>query len=74
MADSVEEGVLSKIHAVCGKMPSLTDTLAMLDIDSMRMAELTFDLERHFGIRMDDTIVDLETVGEIIEYVRQRVK
>lgn len=73
MVDSVELGVLEKLQGVCGRLPQPQDLIASLGIDSMGMAELTFDLERQFAIRMDDGVLDLETVAELIEYVRARI-
>ncbi len=36
------------------------------------MAELTFDLEKQFSIQVDDGVLDIETVGELVDYVKSR--
>jgi acyl carrier protein len=36
------------------------------------MAELTFELEKRFAIRIDDDILDIDTVDELINYVVAR--
>jgi acyl carrier protein len=36
------------------------------------MAELTFELEKRFAIRIDDDILDIDTVDELISYVVAR--
>ena len=69
--DVVEKGVLEKLSTICGRVPSPSDHLALLGIDSMGMAELTFELERHFSIRMDDQILEIDTVSQLVDYVRQ---
>ena len=36
------------------------------------MAELTVDLEKQFGIKVDEDILGTETVGELIAYVQAK--
>jgi acyl carrier protein len=36
------------------------------------MAELTVDLEKQFGIKVDEDILGTETVGDLIAYVRSK--
>jgi acyl carrier protein len=37
------------------------------------MAELTFELEKQFRIQVDDEVLEVETVGELVNYVRSKV-
>lgn len=54
-------------------MESTKDTpLAALGVDSLGMAELTVDLEKQFSIKVDEDILGIETVGELIAYVRSK--
>jgi acyl carrier protein len=41
----------------------------MIGIDSVAMAELTFELEKRFSIKIDDDILDVDTVDELVQYV-----
>ena len=47
-------------------------SLAMIGIDSVAMAELTFELEKRFSIKIDDDILDVDTVDDLIQYVTNR--
>lgn len=72
--DAIERILLEKIATMFGGQPKLTDSLMMVGVDSVGMAELTFDIEKHFGIRVDDSILDVDTVADLAAYVRQRQK
>ena len=41
----------------------------MIGIDSVAMAELTFELEKRFAIKIDDDILDVDSVDELVQYV-----
>jgi acyl carrier protein len=36
------------------------------------MAEMTFDLEKRFSIKIDDEILDVESVGQLVQYLHER--
>jgi acyl carrier protein len=38
------------------------------------MAEMTFELEKRFGIKIDDEILDVESVRQLVEYLHSRKK
>jgi len=44
----------------------------MIGIDSVAMAELTFELEKRFAIKVDDDILDVDSVDELVHYVVTR--
>ena len=46
------------------------DSLDLLDLDSLSMAEFSVELERAFGVRVDEQILEVRTVGELSEYIR----
>ena len=60
------------IRTKTGVMPRSDDPLASLRIDSLSMAELTVEVERAFGIRVEEDILDVETVAELAEYIEAR--
>ena len=47
--------------------------LVMLDIDSVVMAELTLEVEQAFGIRVDDEVLEVETIDDLAAYIDSRV-
>ncbi len=70
--DSIEQYILERVRFHTDEDVTLSDSLAIVGIDSVTMAELTFELERHFKIRVGDDVVQVETIGELVEYVRER--
>ena len=49
----------------------MDDSLAMLGVDSVSMAELTFDIEKMYGITVDE-MMSVDTVEDLIDYIRKR--
>ncbi len=72
--DPIEDEILKHLASLVGGHPQLADSLALIGVDSVGMAELTFELERQFGIRVNEDVVDVETVGELVDYVRAKVE
>lgn len=70
--DALEQQVLQFMQQKFGGDPKRDLSLSSLGVDSLGMAELTLELEKAFSIRVDEGILDVETVGEMIDYVRQR--
>ncbi len=75
--DSVElqttkSQIIDYLRKVCGGAPQGKDSLAMIGIDSVAMAELTFELEKRFAIKIDDDILDVDSVDELVQYVIAR--
>ena len=64
--------ILTYLKKICGGTPKGNDSLSLIGIDSVAMAELTFELEKRFSIRIDDDILDIDTVDELISYVVAR--
>jgi acyl carrier protein len=46
----------------------------MLGVDSVAMAELTFELEKRFSIQIGEDILDVDTISDLTEYVVSRQK
>ncbi|MCU0721103.1 MAG: acyl carrier protein [Pirellula sp.] len=53
--------------------PSPDDSLALIGVDSVAMAELTFELEKRFSIQIDDDVLDVDTIRELTHYVISRM-
>lgn len=69
--DSLEVSLINYLQKKFGIRPSLDDSLAMLGVDSVSMAELTFDIEKMYGITVDDMMA-VETVENLMDYIRER--
>lgn len=69
---STKMQIVDYLKKVCGGSPRDNDSLAMIGIDSVAMAELTFELEKRFSIKIDDDILDVDTVDDLIQYVMVR--
>lgn len=69
---SVQTQIVEYLRKVCGGSPQGNDSLAMIGIDSVAMAELTFELEKRFAIKIDDDILDVDSVDELVQYVVAR--
>jgi len=62
---STEAVVCELLRQKFGINPKPGDRLAELEIDSLGMAELALELERKFQVRIDGSILDARTVGEL---------
>ncbi len=71
--DAIEQQIVQTLQKELGRSVTPADSLGRLGIDSLRMAELASDLERRFGIRMDEELLDVETVAQLADYVRRRM-
>lgn len=70
--ETIESVLLVQLAEKFGGRPQLSDSLILIGVDSVGMAELTFDIEKRFGIRVDDGILDVDTVQDLADYIRQR--
>lgn len=70
--DAIEEDILAALKSELGRDASLTDSLDRLGVDSLRMAELASELENRFRFKVDEEVLELETVQELVDYVRSR--
>lgn len=71
--DRIETELLKTLTDELGRRPEIADPLSGLGIDSLRMAELAGELEERFEIRVDEELLDVDTVGELAQYVRTKV-
>ena len=70
--NSIEEKLLTQLEEKFGNRPELSDGLAYIGVDSVGMAELTVEIEKDFGIAVQDDIVSVDTVQELADYIRER--
>ena len=72
--ESVEAKIIENLRRIVGGSPQPDDSLALIGVDSVAMAELTFELEKGFGIKIDDEVLDVDTIRELTHYVISRQK
>ncbi len=69
--DSLESTILALVRTKLGHDVQLADSLALLNVDSVGIAELSIEIEQAVGVRMDEGIIDVDSVGQLVEYVRE---
>ena len=69
---SIEETLLNQLFKKFGAHAELTDSLVLLGIDSVGMAELTYEIEQMYSIKVDDALLTVETVQDLADYIRER--
>ena len=62
------------IQAKTSVIPQLNDTLDVMMIDSLAMAELTVDIEKTFDIRIDDDVLDVQNFQGLVSYIEGKTK
>jgi acyl carrier protein len=77
--DSQSEQIRQIIHEKSGiEMAELTDSADFkddLEIDSLDLIELRMEIEKRFSISMPEEVAEkLNTVGALIEFVKQKKK
>lgn len=70
--NTIETEIVQTLRRELGRDVNSTDSLGSLGIDSLRMAQLATELERRFEFRVDEELLDIDTVEELAEYVRSR--
>ena len=71
--DTIEQQIMQALQDELGRCVKPTDSLGRLGIDSLRMAEFASGLEHRFGIRVDEELLDVDTVAQLADYVRRRI-
>lgn len=70
--ERIEDVLLRNLADKFGGRPQLSDSLMLIGIDSVGMAELTYEIEKQFGIRVDDSVLDVDSVQQLADYIRAR--
>lgn len=68
----VQDYLVTLIHEKTGVRPRLSDTLDVMKIDSLAMAELTVEIEKEFGIRIDEEVLEVQNFQELVDYVERK--
>ncbi|MEZ6135054.1 MAG: phosphopantetheine-binding protein [Pirellulaceae bacterium] len=72
--ESIEDRLQSSFEEKFGSRPELSDGLAFIGVDSVGMAELTVEIEKEFGIKVQDDIVHADSVQDLADYIRERLQ
>jgi acyl carrier protein len=71
----IETQLQDIIQAKMRRRPSVDESFAELDIDSLAMAEIVFEIESTFDVRTDDEVLDISNIQELAAYIdRLRAK
>ena len=70
--EEIRETLSELMRTKTGQTPSGEESLSALKIDSLAMAEMTAEIERTFAIKVDEYILDVETVNDLVTYVYER--
>lgn len=68
----IHEELLQLIQTKTGVAPQLHDTLDVMKIDSLAMAELTVEIEKAFRIRIDDDVLEVVNFDGLVRYVERK--
>jgi acyl carrier protein len=69
--DEVEPILMQLLGEKAGRALRREESLALLDLDSLAMAEFSVEIERALAIRLDEGVLEPRTVGELIDYVAE---
>ena len=69
--DQIQHELSTLIEAKTGVQPQPQDTLDVLMIDSLAMAELTVEIEKAFGIRIGEDVLEVHQYHQLVDYVRR---
>ena len=70
----VHDELRELIAAKTGVRPELEDTLDVMKIDSLAMAELTVVIEKAFRIRIDDDVLEVSNFQGLGDYVARKTQ
>jgi acyl carrier protein len=73
MVDDIKQQLLELVRCKTGVSAQPGDTLAALRIDSLAMAELTVEIEKLFQIRVEEDVLDVQTVDDLADYIQSKV-
>jgi acyl carrier protein len=62
---AIRQGLREKF----GGDPQPDDSLAAAGIDSLGMAEFSLEIEKRFGVKVDEDILNVETVADLTDYI-----
>ena len=65
----VRSFVLNLVREKAGMEPQPAEPLGFSGIDSVTLAEVSYEIEQHYKVSMGEDAFELETLDELIEYV-----
>ena len=68
--DALEQRLLELVERRLRVEATLDTPLTGLGVDSLRLADFVTDLERHFDLDADQELFEVETLGELVAYIR----
>lgn len=71
--DRVETELVNFIKARLHVTPAMSSKLTELNLDSIKTADFLRELEFEFDVRFDQDVFELDTVGDLATYIRDRL-
>ncbi len=76
--ESIRKVVLPVVSRASGiaieKLQDEDELIRDLDMDSLGILEIAVDLESHYAVEIEDEDLDeIETIGDIIHYIEERL-
>ena len=71
--DRVETKLLRLMDSRLRVTPELSSNLTDLNLDSIKTADFLRELEFEFEVQFDQDVFELETVGDLAAYIRERL-
>lgn len=71
--DRVETELIRLMGSRLRITPDLSSKLTELNLDSLKTADFLRELEYQFDVRFDQDVFELDTVGELVAYIRERL-
>ena len=68
-SQEIERLVVQLVQAKVGRLVGVGDSVALLDLDSLALVELSAEIEKSIDVRLDEGILDADTVGDLVDYV-----
>jgi len=69
--EELRENVLDLVSRKVGRQVDPDDSFVALQLDSLAMAELAYEVEQLLGVKADSGVLDCDTVGEFIDYATE---
>lgn len=71
--DRVETELIRLMESRLRITPDLSSKLTELNLNSLETADFLRELEYQFDVRFDQDVFELDTVGELAAYLRERL-
>lgn len=68
----IERLILDILRQKTGLPVQRADSLGLIELDSLALAEVSLEIEKSVGLRLDEGVLEAQTVGDIVDYVTDR--